>query len=100
MKKFRSIFSIAAFLLVGLCASTNIYAQSATATLSGTVMDERGATVAGANVTITNPATNLQRQATTSESGNFVIVQLPPSVYTLRVESTGFSATEIKDIEL
>jgi outer membrane receptor protein involved in Fe transport len=49
---------------------------------------------------VINPATNLQRQATTDGDGRFIVVQLPPSRYTVRVENTGFSATEIQDIEL
>src|SRR5260370_40510077 len=57
-------------------------AQSATATLSGTVEDTNGAVVTGANVTVTNEATRLTRQATTNKEGGFVITLLPPIRYT------------------
>lgn len=75
-------------------------AQSTTATLSGTVTDEKGAVVAGATITITNPATNFQKNTTTDASGKFFLTQLQPSTFSLKVENTGFSPAEIKNIEL
>ena len=50
-------------LLLALCLFTFAVAnaQSNTATLSGTVTDPNGAVVPGVTVTITNPATRLQR---------------------------------------
>ena len=90
------------FLLFTLCFSFAVraHAQSATATLSGTVTDERGALVSGASVTVLNPATGLQRQATTNDKGNFIITELPPSTYNVRVEQQGFAPEEVTGVEL
>lgn len=90
------------FLVVALfCLSVAIVqAQSTSATLSGTVTDENGAVVPGANVTVTNPATGLQRQATTSGEGAFNIPLLPPSTYTVLVERQGFATAKLSDVVL
>lgn len=76
------------------------FAQSTSASLSGTVTDEKGAVIAGANVTVINPATNFQKNATTDSSGKFFFAQLPPAIYLLKAENTGFSSTEVKNVEL
>lgn len=84
-----------------LCLSVAIVqAQSTSATLSGTVTDENGAVVPGANVTVTNPATGVQRQATTSAEGAFNIPLLPPSTYTILVERQGFATAKLSDVVL
>jgi Carboxypeptidase regulatory-like domain len=75
-------------------------AQSATATLSGTVTDPNNAVVPGAHVTATNNGTGLKREATTNGSGIFTIPLLPPSTYTVLVENQGFTPAEIKDVTL
>ena len=87
------IIMLSAFIISG-------FAQSATATLSGTVSDEKGAVIAGASITVTNPATNFQKTSTTDSSGKFFFNQLPPALYLLKAENTGFSPTEVKNIEL
>jgi outer membrane receptor protein involved in Fe transport len=89
------------FLLIILHAlQVAAFAQSSTATLSGTVTDANNAVVPGAHVTATNNGTGLKREATTSGSGTFVIPLLPPSTYTVLVENQGFTPAEIKDVTL
>ncbi len=74
--------------------------QSATATLSGIVVDEKEAVVPNAKVTLINVNTRLQREATTNTDGYFTIPLLPPSTYKLRIERNGFSLVEVNDIVL
>lgn len=74
--------------------------QASTATLTGTVSDEKGAVVAGANITVTNAATGARRDTTTNDSGQFFVSQLPPSNYTTLVEATGFRRSEVRDVIL
>jgi Carboxypeptidase regulatory-like domain len=52
------------------------YAQSSTATLSGTALDENGAVVPNVSVTVVNADTKLRRQVTTDKEGYFAILQL------------------------
>jgi carboxypeptidase family protein len=47
--------------------------QAASAQLSGTVLDENGATVPGAKVTLSNPDTNFSREATTGDNGLYTL---------------------------
>ncbi|MET0646574.1 MAG: TonB-dependent receptor [Pyrinomonadaceae bacterium] len=92
------IFTLLPFVFCLL--TSNVWAQSATATLSGTVVDERGAVVVGAVVTVSNAATGLQRQVETNGEGQFTFPLLPPSAYTVRVERDGFAPVEVRDAVL
>lgn len=75
-------------------------AQGPTAEISGTAQDPSGAIVSGAVVTVTNPATNLQRTSTTNSSGVYSIPALPPGLYNMKVEMAGFSAQTRNGVEL
>src|SRR6266851_7503684 len=89
-------------LLFALCSLpfASAVAQSATATLSGTVEDSNGAVIPGATVTVANPATSLRRQATTNSEGYFTFPLLPPTTYTVRVEGQGFAPAQIQNVVL
>ncbi len=89
-------------LVISLCflLSIAVQAQSATATLSGAVVDSSGAVIPGANVTISNNATGLQRQTITNDEGNFTVPLLPPSNYTVTVQRDGFAPAEIREVIL
>ena len=75
-------------------------AQSATATLSGTVEDQNQAVVPGARVKVINLSTGLERDAATNDSGSFTILLLQPSTYTVRVERDGFVTIEVSNVVL
>jgi hypothetical protein len=87
------LFLIASFL-------TTASAQGATATLSGTVMDQDGAVVPAVNIAVISIAQGFQRSATTSNEGIFVVPLLPPGNYTVKAEHQGFSTTEVRDVIL
>ena len=72
-----------------LAFSKTLAAQITTATIVGTVRNT-GLTVAGAQVTATNTATNVSRNTETSVQGEFRIDFLPPGSYQLTVIATGF----------
>jgi hypothetical protein len=74
--------------------------QSATATLSGTAADEKGALVSGVAVAITSGATGFRRQTVTNSDGYFVIPLLPPDRYTVTAQHQGFATIEFKDLVL
>ncbi len=76
------------------------WAQAPTAEIIGTVTDATGAVIAGAKVTLTNPATNTQRVVTSNEAGLYNLPALPPGVYNLRVETQGFQAQVRNGVEL
>lgn len=61
-----------------------------TGSLSGTVHDPQGNAIAGAKVTVSDPARNFQLDTTTSSDGTFSFATLQPSTYTVTVEAQGF----------
>jgi outer membrane receptor protein involved in Fe transport len=65
--------------------------QPATATLRGAVTDPNGARIAGATVKVTQLATGTVRTTTTNDEGIYVLANLAPGSYELRVEASGFT---------
>jgi hypothetical protein len=73
----------------------------ATGAISGTVKDENGAAVPGAQVEIVNALTGTtERTASGDSSGNFTVTQLPPGNYKVVVTAAGFSKAELPDIRV
>ena len=79
--------TIAVFLLLPVPAAR---AQVDRATVSGVVKDTSGGVLPGATVLVTNLATNLESQQTTTETGSYQVVNLIPGRYRLDVELSGF----------
>jgi hypothetical protein len=76
-------------------------AQSAsTAQISGTVVDPQGAVVPGAKVTATNVDTGVPRTVNTTNTGNYVLPNLPPGTYDVKVDAKGFSTATSKSLKL
>jgi hypothetical protein len=96
MFKRTSIFISAA--LIVLCLSADAFAQADRGTITGTVTDSTGAAVPGANVTVTNLATNANSTAVTTSDGVYSIVALQPGAYRVRIEKTGFKRAEIGQV--
>ena len=86
-------------LLFALTLSVAV-AQTDRGTITGTIVDSSGASVPGATVTVTNTATNSASSAVTSSDGLYTIPSLPPGTYKVRVEKTGFKASEIAQVAL
>jgi len=83
-------FLISFFLMCLL--STLVFAQQAgTATLSGRVLDPNGAVIQGATVTATQKTTGMKRETTTNQDGIFVLSNLLPGDYDLRIQAPGFA---------
>jgi hypothetical protein len=93
-----SLFVILACAVFGLV--NIVFAQSATATLSGAVVDEQGAIIPRASITMTNSATGLRRQTLTDAAGDFTFTQLPPGAYTLEAQSQGFMTSQLPGVVL
>ncbi len=74
--------------------------QAVSSTILGTVTDSSGAVIIGANVTVTETATQTSRTSQTNESGNYSFPDLPPGNYILTAEVTGFKKEARKDISL
>ena len=75
------------------------YAQG-DARFSGTVLDQSGAFVPGATVTVKNQKTGEVRTAVSSAEGRYVVPNLKPSVYTVSVMFGAFQPLEYTDMTL
>src|SRR4051794_26612937 len=76
-----------AFLVLFGC---QMFAQSATGEVTGTVVDNSGGAVAGANVKLNNTSTGVGDQARTNASGSYTFINVQPGPYVLTVENAGF----------
>ncbi len=72
----------------------------ANGSLSGTVSDQNGAVLQGANISVKNSGTNLQRTAITNEEGRWTLQVLPVGIYTITYEKTGFKKSVSNNIEV
>ncbi|MCI0417536.1 TonB-dependent receptor, partial [bacterium] len=71
--------------------TSNIYAAETTATIIGSVLDDKGGPLPGATVTAVNVATNISRSTASDENGSYRIALLPPGTYNISVEVSGFA---------
>src|ERR1700688_4577683 len=99
----RGVYKFAAvvFLLTGFLTG-QIYGQGgATGAISGVVVDTSGASIADAEVQITDSRTEtLARKITTGADGSFTVTLLPPATYYLLVNKSGFSQARTDNIEV
>jgi len=84
-------------LLVVLFASAS-FAQTFRGSVTGTVTDNTGAAVPGAEVKVVSDETGLSRTVVTSDDGNFTASELPPGRYTLAVTKNGFRVSTVKGV--
>jgi hypothetical protein len=91
MRKGASLLACATVAIICLFISVSTWGQ-ATTTLHGAVTDPSGAAVPNAKVTLTNQATNVPRETTTTSSGEYNFASVLPGTYKLTVEKDGFNA--------
>src|SRR5215471_12839814 len=66
--------------------------QSENGQMAGTVVDQSGAVVPGATITVTNTGTNRAVTATTGSSGQFSVPALGPGHYKVEVKAANFKS--------
>src|SRR2546425_9835898 len=87
---------IALFLLPALA-----FAQTqTTGRIAGTVKDQNGAIIAGAEVRVISQVTGNQRKAITDEAGNYAVSLLPSGTYQGSVTARGFQKTLFRNGKL
>ncbi len=92
----RIIRSTAAMAIVGLMASAApATAQVTTATIIGTVRDGQGGVVPGTAVVLVSETLGTQMgEVFTNEAGEFVLANVRPDRYTVRISQDGFKTLE------
>jgi hypothetical protein len=88
--------ALAALLLL-LVFAGRPFAQGATGAISGTVVDESSQPIPGVAITLTDERTNVARGATSGADGTFAFRAVPPGIYTVRAELSGFRTFEKRE---
>src|SRR5581483_7924084 len=70
------------------------------ATIVGTITDPTGASIPGANITITNTETGQVTRITSNAAGEYVAPSLAIGHYVIAVEAQGFKSAQRKDLVL
>ncbi len=86
-------------LLTSVVLAGNVLAQSGTSAVRGTVADPTGKTINGATVTISNEEKNFSRTQSTGSDGGYVFNSIPPGVYRVDAEASGFKKTSVSDVK-
>src|SRR5579863_8513355 len=91
---------ISKFTIGLLCLCALVRGQVGTAQLNGTVTDQSGSAVLGAEVKATQTATGQIRTTVTGANGVYVLANLPIGSYQLEVTKEGFTKYVQADITL
>src|SRR5260370_9940306 len=96
-----SSLGVGLVLLFGICALLPGTARGqAIASIKGTVYDTSGAVVPDATVVLHNKATNLDRTTSTNSAGIYVIPDIQPADYDLKISSQGFKSAVEANVTL
>jgi hypothetical protein len=85
----RKARDLAAVCLYFLC-QTLLHAQANYGTIVGTVTDPNNRSITKAQIEVTANEQGRQYRAETNDSGNFVVTQLPPGSYRIRIQAPSF----------
>jgi len=86
--------------LIALALFTSIsFAQQGRGSLRGLVVDEFGAAIVGATVTLTD-ASDTAKTATTNNEGVYTFTGLAPGKYTVLAAATGFAVSPPAEVQL
>jgi outer membrane receptor protein involved in Fe transport len=97
-RMFITVFTLMTVGVFCLFLSTSTYAQLTRGAITGTVHDQSGAIIAGAEIKVTNVETSAVRDAVTDENGFYRVGALDPGTYSVQIQKTGFSRVENRAI--
>jgi hypothetical protein len=101
LRTLRPSLFLGVLLAVALLAgSVPAWAQLRTGAIEGTVLDPDGAVIPGAQVTVRNTGTGIERVLTTDDFGRFRAVSLEPGVYDITATKSGFRTAERKGVQV
>ena len=92
----KSVFSL---LAAGLLVASLSFAQTS-GTIQGTVSDDTGAVIPGAEVVVANIETGVSNSVSTNEVGFFTVPGLNQGLYSVTCASEGFSSQEYPEVRL
>ena len=83
-----------------LLSAMPVAAQDFRGRVNGTVTDDTGAVLPGVTVTVSSPALMQPQVQVTSATGDYRFLALPPGVYNLNFELTGFKSVNREGIRV
>ena len=86
--------------LLFIVGALSLRAVGTDGTIVGTVTDAKGGAVSRAKVTVRNSGTNATREVSTNANGEYSVPLLPPGVYEVSVEQTGFRRAVVSEVKL
>src|SRR5712692_53719 len=86
--------------LGALLFSVSLCAQTDTGRILGSVFDQSQGVVVGAALTILDTQRGITRNLTSNDSGEYLVPNLLPGIYTVRVSALGFRNVERRNVEL
>ena len=89
----RSFFAVLLSLCIflGVLVSSPLFAQVDMGSIQGTILDQSGAVIPNAIVSLTNEATNLTVETKSNSSGVYIFTPIRIGSYTVTVEAPGFA---------
>ncbi|HYO64259.1 MAG TPA: carboxypeptidase-like regulatory domain-containing protein [Pyrinomonadaceae bacterium] len=95
----RPSAALTLFFAAALLIAPGALAQvQSTGSLAGVVQDANGAAVPGVQITVTNPANGLTREATTDGEGRYAVTVLPTGTYRVTFTQAGFSTLTVENV--
>ena len=89
-----------AFIWLAAAFSGSLAGQTTLATITGVVTDANGAVIPGANIELTNTATDLKYTGVSNNAGLYTVTGMQNGPYTLRATAAGFAPFVVAGIEL
>ena len=86
--------------LLALCISCASAQSPTSGRIAGTVKDQRGALIVGAEVTISSKATAEERRVTTDNQGNYAVPLLASGNYRVKVRANGFNSALFDSVQV
>jgi hypothetical protein len=93
-------FRFALLALLSCAFSAAFCRAQDTASITGTVHDPSGASIANAQVTVSSPDRGITRNTTTNSDGEYSVAALPPGSYNVTVSAPGFKKYEASGVIL
>lgn len=88
------------FITVLIALQLAVFGQTFRGGISGTVVDQTGATIAGAEVKLLGSDTGLTRSVESTSAGEFVFQDLPLGKYSISVTHAGFQTETVNNINI
>jgi len=85
------LFLVLVAIATSLVTSVGLHAQADTGSIQGTIKDQSGAVIPGAEVTLTNEGTNLSVTLTSGADGTYTFSPVKIGVYSVSAVAQGFA---------